>query len=78
MSYTAAQVQQILKTVDLFILPVINPDGRIYSMYPAQQGGDLLRRRNRNKPRVNVTVITIFGGISDRILIHHGGRNCGE
>jgi murein tripeptide amidase MpaA len=49
-SYTAAQIVQILTTVDLFILPCINPDGRIYSMTPAPDGDPLWRQNRNNSP----------------------------
>ncbi|MFN8468756.1 MAG: M14 family metallopeptidase [Caldilineaceae bacterium] len=41
--FTAAQVQSILETVDLFVFPDVNPDGKVYS-----QTKDVWWRKNRN------------------------------
>jgi carboxypeptidase T len=49
-SFTAAQVKQVVETVDLFVLPCINPDGRTFSM---TLGGNALWRKNRNGPGVD-------------------------
>lgn len=47
-TFTSAQVKQIVETVDLFVLPCINPDGRNYSIKT-----DPLWRKNRNGPGVD-------------------------
>lgn len=53
MSYTAAQVKEIVDNINIFIVPCVNPDGRLWT----QSGGDeahRLWRRNRN-PDVSPT-----------------------
>ena len=44
-SYSASSVELIVETLDLFILPLVNPDGRSYVLDPA---GDAWWRKNRN------------------------------
>jgi murein tripeptide amidase MpaA len=47
-SYTAAQVRAIINTINVFVVPCVNPDGRLWT----QSGGDVahrLWRRNRNR-----------------------------
>lgn len=43
-SYSKAQVKKIVDTVDLYILPLVNPDGRAFVQSPA---GDPMWRKNR-------------------------------
>ena len=52
-SYTAAQVREIVDNINIFVVPCVNPDGRLWT----QSGGDeahRLWRRNRN-PDVSPT-----------------------
>lgn len=44
-TYSKALVKLIVDTVDLFILPLVNPDGRVFVQSPA---GDPMWRKNRN------------------------------
>lgn len=44
-SYDAASIQQIINTLDLFIFPLVNPDGRAFVQSPT---GDAMWRKNRN------------------------------
>lgn len=44
-SYDAASIQQIINKLDLFIFPLVNPDGRAFVQSPT---GDAMWRKNRN------------------------------
>jgi carboxypeptidase T len=44
-TYDASTVQLLVNSLDIFILPLVNPDGRIYVQAP---GGDAWWRKNRN------------------------------
>ncbi len=44
-TYPASTVQLIVDALDMFILPLVNPDGRVYVQSPA---GDPMWRKNRN------------------------------
>lgn len=45
-SYSADEVKQILETVDIYIFPLVNPDGRAFVQSPQ---GDVGWRKNRNQ-----------------------------
>lgn len=47
-SYDAITIQQIVNQVDLFIFPLVNPDGRAFVQSPV---GDPMWRKNRNPNR---------------------------
>ncbi len=44
-SYAASDVQLIVNALDIFVFPLVNPDGRVYVQSPA---GDAMWRKNRN------------------------------
>ncbi len=48
MSYTSAQVRQIMETYHLYFVPVSNPDGHVFSKATDLIGGSGGWRRNRN------------------------------
>jgi murein tripeptide amidase MpaA len=47
MSYSAAQIRQVLDTINVFVVPCVNPDGRIFTM-SSDDSGIRGWRRNRN------------------------------
>jgi carboxypeptidase T len=44
-SYDSSTVRMLVDTLDIFILPLVNPDGRVYVQSPT---GDAFWRKNRN------------------------------
>lgn len=44
-TYAAASIQSIVNGLDIFVLPMVNPDGRNFCLVP---GGDAMWRKNRS------------------------------
>src|SRR5712692_5235552 len=44
-SYAASDVQLMVNALDIFVFPLVNPDGRVYVQAP---GGNAMWRKNRN------------------------------
>lgn len=49
-TFTYWTIKELMEALDIYVIPVVNPDGKIFSMNPANGVAGLLWRKNRRPP----------------------------
>lgn len=58
---TNAEIVELLRKMEIWVIPVVNPDGCDYSHLPDSAGGDRMWRKNRRPVGMDSAGRTIFG-----------------